>query len=92
MIFRMLVISILSLEVLASPVRAIPKAPPSTESSPTTQQNALPEAWMGIAAIGMFATPILAYLLYKQHLAYKQAIRRNTIASLERMWTRSKSR
>jgi hypothetical protein len=47
---------------------------------------------MGAAAIAMFATPVLVYLSYKQHLAYKQAIRRNTIASLEKMWLRSKSR
>ncbi|MGV0026364.1 hypothetical protein [Phormidesmis priestleyi] len=91
----MLAISILSLEILASPVRAIPKAPPSPDAS-SVQQETLPEdslhKWMGVAAIGMFATPVLGYLLYKQHLAYKQAIRRNTIASLERMWLRSKSR
>jgi hypothetical protein len=96
MIFRMLALSILSLEVLASPVRAIPKAPSSLEAPPTTQQDASSEdllhQWMGAAAIGMFITPVLGYLLYKQHLAYKQAIRRNTIESLERMWLRSKSR
>ncbi len=95
MIFRMLIILILSLEVLASPVGAIPKAQ-SNEVSPTPQQDASSEdllhQWMGVAAIGVFATPVLGYLLYKQHLAYKAAIRRNTIESLERMWLRSKSR
>ena len=96
MIFRLLALSILSLEVLASPAKAIPKAP-SQDALLSVQQNAgsedsLTRVLMGVAAIGLFATPFTGYALYKQHLAYKEAIRRNCIERLERAWTRSKSR
>lgn len=93
MMFRLLAISVLSLEVFVSPARAIPKAPvtdtPASVQQPPILEEPLSRTLMGIVAIGFLGTPVIAYLLYKQHLAYKKAIRHNCIESLERAWRMS---
>jgi hypothetical protein len=91
MIIRILAISILSLEVLASPVEAISEVPllTSQQRTSSTQSN---DRWMALAAIGIILTPLLGSALYRQHLAYKKALYRSYVENLEKMWERSKSR
>lgn len=91
MMFRLLAASLLSLELLASPASAIPKAPLTEEVPPALQEarehrDSLSRVLMGVVAISLFGAPIVGCTLYKQHLAYREAIRRNSIERLERIW------